>query len=155
MTFKYLIAFFMTSLLILSLPAAAMDQTDESGGKAEHSHLNVITEVINTLRLLQSTQDYELAYGAVEQLDMAMDDMIAQGVKKLGEDYFKALTLKSALEIILQERKLDLDGCYSARLRFQVDFALQSEDGSDLSPYDYPAMVKEAYFILEKLCQLY
>ncbi|KJZ11975.1 hypothetical protein TW85_16520 [Marinomonas sp. S3726] len=155
MTFKYLIAFFMTSLLILPLPAAAMDQTDESGEKAEHSRFNVITEVINTLRFLQSTQDYGLAYGAVEQLDFAMDDIIAQGYGKLGEDYFKAQTLKSALEIIFLEKKLDLDGCYSARLGFQVDFALHTNDALELSPYDYPAMVKEAYFILDKLCQLY
>ncbi|MGB0941589.1 MAG: hypothetical protein ACPGUE_04270 [Marinomonas sp.] len=155
MTFKYLITFFMTSLLILPLPVSAMDQTDESGGKAEHSHFNVITEVINTLRFLQSTQEYELAYRAVQKLDLAMDDIIAQGANKAGEDFFKAQTLKSALEIIFLEKKLDLDGCYSARLGFQVDFALHSDDGLALSPYDYPAMVKEAYFILDKLCQLY
>lgn len=152
MIFKYLIAFFMASLLILPLPASAMDKT---GSQVEHSHLNVITEVINTLRFLQSTQEYELAYRAVQKLDLAMDDIIAQGANKAGEDFFKAQTLKSALDVVLVQNKLDLDGCYSAKLSLQVDFALRSEDGSELSPYDYPALVKETYFILDKLCQLY
>ena len=152
MIFKYLITFFMASLLILPLPVSAMDHTES---RVEHSHLNVITEMINTLRFLQSTQDYELAYNAVEQLDLAMDDIIAQGANKVGEDFFKAQTLKSALDVVLVQKKLDLDGCYSAKLSLQVDFALHSEDGSELSPYDYPAMVKETYFILDKLCRLH
>lgn len=155
MFLKCVMVFIMANCLMLTSSVFAISQADNAESRVDQSHLNTITEVINTLRLLQSTQDYEQAYGAVSQLDLAMDDIMSQGFAKVGEDFFKAQTLKSALEVVLVEKKHDLDACYSAKLSLKVDFGLRSHDGSELSPYDYPAMVKEAYFMLDKLCKLY
>lgn len=155
MIFKYVIAFFMANLLMLPLSVSAMDHKELSEGTLEHSHLNVITSLIDTLRFLQSTQDYSTAFTALEQLDSTMDGFIAQGSNVIGEDYFRAHRFKSALEIILIQKTLDVEGCYSARVSFQADFMLIDEQGDPLPMVDYPSMVKEAYAMLNKLCEIY
>lgn len=155
MIFKYVIAFFMANLLMLPLSVSAMDHKELSEGTLERSHLNVITSLIDTLRFLQSTQDYPTAFIALEQLEHSMDGFIAQGSQSIGEDYFRAHRLKGALEIILVQKTLDDEGCYSARTRFQVEFVLIDELGDPLAFADYPSMVKEAYAMLNKLCEIY
>lgn len=122
---------------------------------SNQSHFNVISALVNSLRHLQVAQDYDMAFDTVEKLDGTMNNIIAQGAENVGEDYFRAHTLKAALEIILIEKTLDLDGCFAARTQFQAEFVLTNEVGDALSPTDYPSMVKEAYAILNKLCELY
>lgn len=123
--------------------------------RVESTPPSVNSELINTLRVLQKTQDYDTAFKAVLALDETMDRIIALGSEQVGEDYFKASLLKSGLEIPLIEKTLDSDACFRAKISFQADFRLMDDHGDALPFEEYPDMVKEAYAILFRLCELY
>jgi len=146
--------FFLLSLLLFIGSTQAETQGDSRVYEALSSS-KVVSELIQTLSQLQVAETYELAYESVVLLDLAMKNIIGQGSAKVGEDYFRAHLLRAGLEIILVEKNLDLEGCFRVRLGFHVDFALRPENGEEVTLEELPSMVKEAYAILNKLCELY